>query len=173
MRKCTYKFLVTALFASILLMVVGCTEKTENQTQDAHIQTIEAVVHKTLTGPTDELKQVLKSDGLEDFVKYEEKRYKEYFANDTSYLHFVNNFSWSLMMEPIRNNYKLKVKNIEFEKTESDEIIYDFTVEVQYQKEGSDSSEVTFLDGEANMNAEHKVERILFRDKGFHKLFQK
>ncbi|MFZ3579568.1 hypothetical protein [Virgibacillus sp. DJP39] len=170
MKKRMYAFVVIALSVSLLLIVAGCTEKTETKTQDENIQTIEAVLQNALTRPSDELKKV-SEEGLEDFVKYEEKLYKDYFANDTSYLHFVNNYSWSLMMEPIRNNYKLKVKNIEYEKTESKEIIYDFTVEVQYQKEGSQSSEVVFVDGEANMNAEHKIEDLLIRDKDFHKLF--
>ncbi|MFZ3577377.1 hypothetical protein [Virgibacillus sp. DJP39] len=141
-------------------------------TQDENIQTIEAVLQKALNGPTDEWKQVSET-GLEEFVNYEEKLYKNYFANETSYLHFVNNYSYSLMVEPLRNNYKLKVKNIEYEKSDSKEIIYNFAVEVQYQKEGSKSSEVEVLHGEANMNEEHKIEGMVIRDKDFYKLFYK
>lgn len=178
--KVVFPYIATLAFFAILvaLGLSGFPFNSERApsdiatTQDENIETIDAVLQKALTGPSDEFKQVSESDGLEDYVRYEEKVYREYFATDDSYLHFVNNFSSSLMLAPVRNNYKLKVKNIEYEKSESKEIIYDFTVEVQYQKEGSESSEVTFLDGEANMNAEHKIERILFRDKDFHKFFQ-
>lgn len=135
-------------------------------TQDENIQTIEAVLQKALNGPSDELKKVNESLGLKDVVKYEEKLYKDYFANETSYTHFVNNYSSTLMMEPMRNNYKLKVKNIEYEKSESKEIIYDFTVELQYQKEGSETSEVEIVTGEANLNEKHKIEGMVIRIDG-------
>ncbi|WP_281242713.1 hypothetical protein [Salinibacillus kushneri] len=36
------------------------------------------------------------------------------------------------------------------------EEIYHFSVEVQYQKESSDLSEAKILDGQANLNEEHK-----------------
>ncbi|ASN06399.1 hypothetical protein [Virgibacillus necropolis] len=169
MKKQTYRFFATVLFASLILFIVGCTEKTETKTQDENIQTIEAVLQKALNGPSDELKQALEGEGLEDLVQYEEDLYKDYFADDMSYLDFVNNYSSTLMMEPMRKNYKIKVKNIEYEKSESKEIIYDFTVELQYQKEGSESSEVEMVTGEANMSNEHKIEVMVIRD--FHKLF--
>ncbi|WP_404452122.1 hypothetical protein LG329_17495 [Virgibacillus necropolis] len=167
MKKQTYRFFVTVLFASLLLLLVGCTEKTETKTQDENIQTIEAVLQKALNGPSDEMIKISESEGLEDLVKYDEKLYKDYFANETSYLHFVNNYSSTLMMEPMRNNYKLKVKNIEYEKSESKEIIYDFTVELQYQKEDSESSEVEMVTGEANMDEGHKIEGMVIRISDF------
>ena len=67
------------------------------------------------------------------------------------------------MSEPLRNGYQLKVTNIEFEKTESEEIIYNFSVEIQYQKEGSEKTEVEVVTGQANLNDEHKIEDMLIR----------
>ncbi|ASK64101.1 hypothetical protein CFK37_19045 [Virgibacillus phasianinus] len=130
---------------------------------DKNIQTIEAVLEKALTGPKDEVEKMTEGVGLEDLVQYEEKLYRDYFADDTSYLNFVNSYGSTLMIIPKRNDYNLKVKNIEYEKSESKEIIYDFTVELQYQKQGSESSKVEMITGEANMNEEHKIEGMAIR----------
>jgi hypothetical protein len=46
---------------------------------------------------------------------------------------------------------------------DSKEINYNFSVELQYQKEGSDLSEVEMVTGQANMNEEYKIERMLIR----------
>jgi hypothetical protein len=136
-------------------------------TQEEDIRTIEAVLQNALTGPSDELNQALEAEGFEDLIKYEESLYKDYFANETSYLEFVNNYGSTLMIEPRRNNYKLKVKNIEYEKTDSAEIVYNFSVELEYQKEGSEKSEVEVVTGQANLNEEHKIEAMLIRMNDF------
>lgn len=167
MKKRMYTIFATALFASLLLMLVGCTEKTETKKQDENIQTIEAVLQNCLTGPSDELNKMLEGEGFEDLIKYEEDLYKDYFANDASYLEFVNNYGSTLMIEPRRNDYKLKVKNIEYEKTDSKEIIYNFSVELQYKKEGGEKSEVEIVTGQANLNEEHKIEDMLIRINDF------
>jgi hypothetical protein len=136
-------------------------------TQEEDIRTIEAVLQNALTGPSDELNQALEAEGFEDLIKYEEELYKKYFANDTSYLDFVNSYGSTLMIEPRRNNYKLKVKNIEYEKTDSAEIVYNFSVELEYQKDGSEKSEVEVVTGQANLNEEHKIEAMLIRMNDF------
>jgi hypothetical protein len=163
LKKRKYKFFATIIFASVLSMLVGCTVNTETESQDKNIQTIEFVLQNALTGPNDQLEQIIEKEGLESLVKYQEDLYKEYFANDTSYLEFVNNYASTLMIEPMRNDYKLKVKTIDFEKTDSEEIIYNFSVELQYQKEGSEKSEVEIVTGQANLNEEHKIEDMLIR----------
>lgn len=163
MKKVTYSFFVIGLFVSLILFTAGCTEKSTAKTQDENIQTIEAVVQKALTGPSDELKKALEGDGFEDLVKYEEALYHGYFADDRSYLEFVNSYGSTLMIPVMRNDYKFTVKNIEYEKKDSEEIIYNFTVELQYQKEGSESSEVEMVTGQANLNENHKIERMVIR----------
>jgi hypothetical protein len=151
-----------ALFISLTLFIVGCTEKTETEQQDDNIETIEAVLQTSLTGPEDELIKIL-DENFDALGQYEEKRYKDYFADETSYMEFVSRYGSVLMIEPIRNDYKLTVKNIEYEKTDSKEIIYNFSVELQYQKEGSEKSEVEIVTGQANLNEDHKIENILIR----------
>jgi len=162
LNKGKHNIFVAVIFASVLLMLVGCTENLETETLDENIQTMEAVLQNALTGPSDELIK-LEDEGLEKLVKYEEDLYKEYFANDTSYLEFVNSYGSRLMIEPMRNDYQLKVKKFDFEKTDSKEIIYNFTIELQYQKAGSEKSEVEIVTGQANLNEEHKLEDMLIR----------
>ncbi|SEM77005.1 hypothetical protein SAMN05192533_105250 [Mesobacillus persicus] len=158
------KFKLFVLSASILFMLVGCAENTETKTQDENIQTMEAVLKNNLTGPSEELKQIVKEkDWTIPLRKYEEKLYKDYFADESSYVAFVNSYGSVLMTEPLRNSYQLKVNNIDFEKTKSEEIIYNFSVEIQYQKEGSEKSEVEIVTGQANLNEEHKIEDMLIR----------
>jgi hypothetical protein len=168
LKKRTYKFFATVLFALILLMLVGCTEKTETKTQDENIKTIEAVLQNALTGPSDELKQILnETEWVEPLRKFEENLYKDYFADDASYLEFVNSFGSVLMNEPMRNGYKLKVKNIEYEKINSKDMVYNFSVELEYKKESSEKSEVAIVNGQANLTEEHKIEGMLIRTKDF------
>jgi len=39
------------------------------------------------------------------------------------------------MIDPLRNDYELNIKNIEFEETESNKNIYNFSIELEFQKE--------------------------------------
>jgi hypothetical protein len=101
-------------------MLIGCTEKKE--TQDENIKTIEAVLEDSLTGPSDELKQILDKESEEMFEalnQYEEKLFKDYFANETSYRDFVNSYGSLVMIQPNSNYYNFKIKNIEYEKVDS------------------------------------------------------
>jgi hypothetical protein len=157
-----YRVFVTAIFASLLLLA-GCTEKKEAKTQDENIRTIEAVLQNSLTGPSDELNQILESEKLEDLVKYEEKLYKEYFANDDSYLAFVNKNTSTMMIEVKRNQYKTKVNHINYEKVDEKDNVYNFSVELEFQKENSENAKVEIVTGQANLNEEHKIENIIIR----------
>ena len=144
-------------------IIVGCSS---NKTNEKVTEAMEAVLKSTLTGPEDELIRIneLKADEwAQELRKYEENRFREYFANDESYEDFVNVYGAVLMIDPMRNDYQLEVKNIEFEKTDSDEIIYHFEVEVEYKKNGSDASEVGIVKGQANLNEEYKIERMEIR----------
>ncbi|AXI08311.1 hypothetical protein CV093_05180 [Oceanobacillus sp. 143] len=163
MQKQTYKLFVIALFTSFLILV-GCTEKTETKIQNENIETVEAVLQNAFTGPDDEFKKAFNSDtDIEDLAQYEEKLYKDYFANGEAFVEFIMSYGSGMMIEAIKNDYSIKVKNIEYEKTESKEIIYDFTAEIQYQKEGNESSEIETVTGQANLNEEHKIEVMLIR----------
>ncbi|ASN05266.1 hypothetical protein [Virgibacillus necropolis] len=164
MKKQTYKLFVIALFASLLLLTAGCTGNAEQETQDENIETIESVLQKALTGPNDELKKIFNNEEVEDLVQYDKDHFEEYFATETSYVEFVSQNNGSgILIQAMKYDYNFKVKNIEYEKTESEEIIYDFTVELQYQKEGSEKSEIETVTGQANLNEEHKIEVMEIR----------
>ncbi|WP_085993376.1 hypothetical protein [Oceanobacillus senegalensis] len=165
MKKQKHPFIVIALLTSFLLLMMGCTENTESENQDENRRTIETVLQKNLNGPDEELEQIWNDmegeEGIIAFGQYEENRYKNYFANDTSYQEYVSSYGSVLWIEPMRNNYKLKVNEIQLEQTDSEQIIYNFTVEVAYRKEGSKHSEVGRIKGQANLNEEHKIEDML------------
>ncbi|MDQ0970777.1 hypothetical protein QFZ31_000655 [Neobacillus niacini] len=61
--------------------------------------------------------------------------------------------------------YKFKIKNIEYEKVNAKDSVYNFSIEVQLQKEGSEKSKIEIVNGQANLNDEHKIEDMLIRTK--------
>ncbi|WP_419955064.1 hypothetical protein ACN6MT_05690 [Neobacillus niacini] len=170
MKKRMTQIFATAMFSLLLLMLVGCTEKKETKTQDENIKTIEAVLQNSLAGPSDELKKILEKESEEKFEalnQYEEKRFKDYFANETSYRDFVNNYGSRLMIQPNNEDYQFKIKKIEYEKVDPKDSVYNFSVELQFQREGSEKSEVGIVTGQANLTDEHKIEGMLIRTKDF------
>jgi hypothetical protein len=138
------------------------------ETQDENVRTMEAVLQNALTGPSDELKDIInQTEWIEPLRQYEENRYKKYFSDDTSYMDFVNSYGAVLMNTPLRNGYQFKVKNIEYEKIDAKDMVYNFSVELQYQKEGSELSEVEIVKGQANLTEEHKIEGMVIRINDF------
>jgi hypothetical protein len=164
------KFFATAFFTLLLLMVVGCTEKKETKAQDENLKTIEAVLQNSLTGSSDEMKQILNSESEKKFEalnQYEQKLFKDYFANETSYTDFINSYGSLVMIQPNSDYYNFKIKNIEYEKVDAKDSVYNFSVELQFQKEGSEKSEAGIVTGQANLTEEHKIEGMLIRTKDF------
>ncbi|MBY0147882.1 hypothetical protein [Neobacillus niacini] len=152
----------------IVLDTLTSLGENETKTQDENIQTIEAVLQNALTGPSKELNQILdQTDWIEPLRQYEEGLYREYFANDSAYLDFVNSYGSVLMIEPRRNGYQLKVGKIDYEKIDAKDMVYNFTVELQYQKEGSEESKVAMVNGQANLTEEHKIEGMVIRMNDF------
>jgi hypothetical protein len=152
----------------IVLNTLASLGAKETKTQDENIQTIETVLKNSLTGPSDEFKQIIdQTEWVEPLRQYEENRYRKYFANDTSYMEFVNNYGAVLMNTPLRNGYQLKVKNIEYEKIDAKDMVYNFSVELQYQKEGTELWEVETVNGQANLTVEHKIEGMVIRINDF------
>jgi hypothetical protein len=161
MKKPYKKIFGTVISASLLFILIGCSQQTESSKKNEDLEAVEVVLQNALTGPTDELKELLESKGVEGLTEYEEKLYKEHFDNDSSYMEFVNSYGSTLMIEPLRNGYQLKVKDINFEKTDSNENIFNFTVELEYQKEGSELPETGMVEGQADLNEEYKIENIM------------
>lgn len=167
MKKRISNGFAPVLFTLFLLILVGCTEEKEAKTQDKNIQTIEAVLQNSLTGPSDELKQIVKDQESEEkhaaLQQYEEKLFKDYFADEPSYTEFVNNYGSTAMVESIKNDYKLQIKNIDYEKVDEKDSVYDFSVEIELQKEGIESSGNQTVTGQANLNDDHKIKAMLIR----------
>ncbi|SLK33992.1 Uncharacterised protein [Mycobacteroides abscessus subsp. abscessus] len=165
MKRIHYKA-VSITLVPFLFLLMGCTEKVDKNT-DEYIQTLEAVLHNALTGPNDKLKEILKTkDGKERataLAKYEANLYKDYFANETAYNDFISRYGTVLMTESYKNKYTLKVYNIEYERTHSKENIYNFSIQLHYQKEGKESPEVKVITGQADLNDNHQIERMLIR----------
>jgi hypothetical protein len=164
------KFFATALFTLLLLILVGCTEIKETITQDENVKTIEAVLQNSLTGPSDELKQILDKESEEKFEalnQYEERLFKAYFANETSYRDFVNSYGSFVMIQPNSDYYNFKIKNIEYEEVDAKDSVYNFSVELQFEKEGSEKTEAGIVTGQANLTEENKIEGMLIRTKDF------
>ncbi|MCL6571885.1 MAG: hypothetical protein K6T88_09415 [Bacillus sp. (in: Bacteria)] len=171
---CMFAFSWFFLFSGkdIVLDTLTSLGEKETKTQDENIRTIEVVLQNSLTGPSDELNQILNDmsgeEKFEALSQYEQNLFKEYFADDMSYVEFVNNYGLTSMIASNgKDYYNFQVKNIEYEKTDSKEIIYNFTIELQYQKEGSENSEVVKVTGQANLNKEHKIEDMLIRMNDF------
>lgn len=165
-------FLAFALSTVLLFMLVGCTEKKESKTQDENIQTLEAVLQNSLTGPSDELKKILNRETeqkLKALNQHEEKLFKNYFANETSYTEFINSYGSTLMIQPYRDHYHFKIKDIEYEKVDAEDSVYNFTVELQLQKDSSEKSIVEIVTGQANLNDEHKIEDMVIHIQDLYK----
>ncbi|CAI9389049.1 MULTISPECIES: hypothetical protein [Bacillaceae] len=164
MKRIHYKAFSIALFP-IILLLIGCTEKVDEKT-DEYIQAVDAVLHNALTGPDDTLKDILElKEGNERstaLTEYEDSLYKDYFASETAYNDFISRYGTVFMTESHKNNYILAVENIEYERTHSKENIYNFSIQLQYQKEGK-SQEVKNITGQADLNDEQKIERMLIR----------
>lgn len=155
----------------IVLNTLTSLGENETKTQDKNIQTIEAVLQNSLTGPSDELKQILDKDSEEKFValnQHNENLFKDYFANEMAYTEFVNSYGSTLMVQSNGVNivyYKFKIKNIEYEKVDAKDIVYNFSVELQLQREGSEKAKIEIVNGQANLNEENKIEDMVIRTK--------
>lgn len=170
-KKSNHRIFIIALFPFLLILLVGCTEKTVKDT-DPYIQPVEAVLQNALNGPKDELIEIWnkqkegKVNGEEKQAalgEYEEAVFKDYFSNQKSYNDFITRYGTNLMMEPYKKDYSLKVKNIEFERTDSKGKIYNFSISLAYHKKGMDEPKVKQVTGQANVNADYKIERMLIR----------
>ena len=97
LKKSNHRIIIIALFPFLLILLVGCTEKTVKDT-DPYIQPVEAVLQNALNGPKDELIEIWnkqkesKVNGEEKQAalgEYEEAVFKDYFSNQKSYNDFL------------------------------------------------------------------------------------
>jgi hypothetical protein len=96
---------------------------------------------------------------------YTKELFEQYVTSEY-YKEFPNIYGFHYLLTAYWSEYELQVNKIDIEKTDSDEDIYDFTIELQYQKL-NEEPETEVITGQANMNDEHKMERFDIRDNGF------
>ncbi|MCJ0930618.1 hypothetical protein MST22_05575 [Virgibacillus halodenitrificans] len=154
------KLVLSVLMLGFLILATGCSGEAKT---DENVKTIQAVIENALHGPNEDLQKLFNEGTAEDTIQYDKDHFGDYFANETAYMDFVNSYGAVLMTTPMREGYTFKVENIEFDKTFSEELIYDFTVELSYQKEGNDSWQTETVTGQANVNENHKIEDMLIR----------
>ncbi|AIF45323.1 hypothetical protein [Virgibacillus sp. SK37] len=159
------KLLTSVMLLGFILFVAGCSsnQASEESKADENEEAIQAVLENALNGPNEDLQKLFNEGTVEDTIQYDKDHFDGYFANETAYMDFVNSYGAVLMTTPMREGYTFKVEDITIDKTDSDELIYDFTVELAYQKEGNDAWETETVTGQANVNENHKIEDMLIR----------
>jgi len=174
-KKVMKYFKIFVLFG-VLLMSVGCTEKSSEEMGSAeHIQ---AVLHEEFNGPGEELKRIwdeldsLDRDALEKKEKYA-KKYRNYVDENLqphydlpdghSDLYLIAN-AYNHLRQAHANGYELKIKDITIEESEKTKNSYSFTMEVSYAKEGSKQSKTLSLKGLMNTNEKGKIIRAIYHN---------
>lgn len=173
MKNKFFKQIVTIFLFGILLFIVACTPNTEAEPKDKNVTTIKTVLERSFTGPDQELKELwsgIESDDMEDtrsslkaLDEYTKKRLKPYFTDD-GFKEYSYTFGFTFLKTAYWNDYQLTAKNINVEQSEI-ENIYDFSLEVAYQKDGNDKKVAT-VTGEANMDKNGQIAVLLIRNNG-------
>ncbi len=148
-------------------MVVSC------ESQDENINTIETVLEHSFTGPEQELIEIWNNiyndeAELEDVLSaigalnsYTSDKFKPYFAEE-SYPSFISAFGFTFLDTAYRNGYQLYLMSIEMETSEVKDNIYNFSLEILYQKEDS-AEQVVNITGQANLNEDGLISNIFIR----------
>lgn len=159
---------IAACACILLILPLGLSINTFNENTSSKLsseekkdlETMEAVININLTGPDEEWKSIMEDNHFSGLSEYEEKLYRKYFASDSAYKEYISYFASSLLVEALRKNYQLKVISIEYEDTNSEEIIYNFSAEIEFQKESSNTTITGIVRGQANLNEKHKIEKM-------------
>lgn len=173
MKRYFVRTFITILWVGFVFFIVGCSSNTETEPQDENITTIETVLEHSFTGPEKELIEIwndIRSDEneIEEIESamgalnaYTSEKFKPYFAEE-GYHSFISSFGFTFLDYAYRNGYQLKLNNAEVETSEVKDNIYNFSLEVQYQKEDS-AEQVVNVTGEANINDDGLISNMLIR----------
>jgi hypothetical protein len=173
MTRYLVRTFITILLVGLVLYVVGCSSNTETEPQDENKTTIKTVLEHSFTGPEQELIEIwndIHSDEnemeeIESAIgalnSYTSEKFKPYFA-DQGYNSFISSFGFTFLNYAYRNGYQLKLNSFEVETSEVKDNIYNFLLEVQYQKEDS-AEQVVNVTGEANINEDGLISKMLIR----------
>ena len=148
------------VLTSVIFLVVGCSNENIDTTErDENVETIETYLENELTGPSDELKVLLKDENPypPELDEYLQERYNPLVADFDKMVSTSQLLNW--LREAAANGYELKTSNIEVEKIKDIENdAYDFEVKVEYTK--NDQTDTTSVTGTINMNEEGKITTI-------------
>jgi hypothetical protein len=131
---------------------------------DENVKTIQNYLKNEFTGPSDELKKLLKgrySEVAPSLNQYIAENYKDLVA-ENNYQTFINTNEILRWLQPATSRgFQLKPIKIEVKKVENIQAQgYTFKVTVEYSKDGKSNS--TIVSGYINMNAKGKI--IAIRD---------
>lgn len=128
-----------ALFATAVFLLIGGCSKTDEQ--DKITESIKTVVGLQMNAPDEKaLSQNYdtpeEDSWLEDYTAYLKETFGPYFTESTTEQYIMTNEFVSFHHAADRFNYELKVRNIDVEQNEVTPTNYNFTVELDYKKDG-------------------------------------
>ncbi|MFD1851278.1 hypothetical protein [Oceanobacillus bengalensis] len=175
-----YRITLAFLLFGILLFVVGCSSDDElpSSSQDENLTTLETVLENTFTGPNQKLNELLEDPNNATIIGEDsetkspespteldlflEERYQSHFTDDM-FGEYIG--TYALSYHPSENN-SMEIDSIDIQQNETDEITYDFTTKVQYQKAGNEPN-IYNVTGQANFSEEGKIAGFeFFSDEG-------
>jgi len=179
--KTVTKYFKPIALSGMLLLSVGCTEdsseETTKTTESESVQNIQAVLNEEFNGPDEELEEIwdgLYSDGVdkEKFKKYA-KKYSDYIEENIQPHYNVTNEeddnpligqAYNYLRHADAFNYELRVEGTTIEKSERNKNSYNFTVNVSYSKNETDDSKTVHIRGLMNTNEEGKITRDIYHN---------
>lgn len=158
-----------------LVMLLAACSSTSNHPE----KTIENVLQEQFSGPDQKLMDLLNDpanatvigenegeyavgDTITDVDVYLEEKYGAYFTEEM-YDKFIGAFALGFQTTAYQHGYQLEVTEIDTQQKDSDDA-YTFEVMVQYKNEERENN--TEVTGEANINDQGKITRILYHDDG-------
>lgn len=158
------------------LVVAGCSSAGSSNDVSTDEQMIKGLLEQQFTGPDQKLMDLLDDPengtviGKEESTPeepteldlYLEDNYKSYFT-ESMYETFIGSYAMDYHNAASTTGYQFKPENIEIEANDTTEGVYDFSVDVWYQKKGSEEKKAT-VTGRVNVSDEGTITRYLLKD---------
>ncbi|MFC7064178.1 hypothetical protein [Halobacillus seohaensis] len=184
-RKNNYRIVLSILLLGICFVSTGCSSvnTSDSASKDQNVTTIETVLNQQFTGPDQKLIDLLDDPENSTIIGngetttpeeptqldlYLEEKYQPYFS-ESMYDEFIGTYATGYHASAYNNGYKFEIEKMGIENVEATEGAYDFTVNVLYNKEGTEerNSKVT---GRININEEGEITKFrLMDDEGLSK----
>ncbi|MCA0970853.1 hypothetical protein LCM20_09645 [Halobacillus litoralis] len=174
---------IALLLLGLSAILVGCTAA--NSAQEKDVETIEAMLTQQFTGPDQKMMELLNDPdhvtviGLgetkrpeepNELEQYLEATYHPYFT-DQEYEDFIGAFAMAPHVFGEADAYQFEVEQVIVKDVEATDGAYDFTVEIRYEKDGTEEN--TQVSGRINVNEEGKISRYRPIDDGLMEVLQR